>query len=60
MMRRQVGSRKGRARDLMGNVNETLTAAAISETAANVANALDLDRAVELVQEVCRIPSRPR
>jgi len=41
----------------MGNVNETLTAAAISETAANVANALDLDRAVELVQEVCRIPS---
>ena len=41
----------------MGNVNETLTAAAISETAASVANALDLDRAVELVQEVCRIPS---
>ncbi len=41
----------------MGNVNETLTAAAISETAANVASALDLDRAVELVQEVCRIPS---
>jgi acetylornithine deacetylase len=41
----------------MGNVNETLTAAAISETAANVANALDLERAVELVQEVCRIPS---
>jgi acetylornithine deacetylase len=41
----------------MGNVNETLTAAAISETAANVDNALDLERAVELVQEVCRIPS---
>lgn len=41
----------------MGNVNETLTAAAISDTAANVARALDLDRAVELVQEVCRIPS---
>ncbi|HET7929674.1 MAG TPA: M20/M25/M40 family metallo-hydrolase [Actinomycetota bacterium] len=38
-------------------MNETLRAAAISETAANVANALDLDRAVELVQEVCRIPS---
>ena len=41
----------------MGNVNETLTSAAISETAASVASALDLDRAVELVQEVCRIPS---
>lgn len=41
----------------MGNVNEALTATAVSDTAAKVAEVLDLDRAVQLVQQVCRIPS---
>jgi len=41
----------------MGNVNEALTTTAVSDTAAKVAEVLDLDRAVQLVQQVCRIPS---
>ena len=41
----------------MGKVNEAASAHAIAETAGAVTRALDLDRAVELVQEVCRIPS---
>ena len=41
----------------MGNVDEALTATAVSDMAAEVAKVLDVDRAVQLVQEVCRIPS---
>ena len=41
----------------MGNVNEAFTSTAVSDTAAKVTEALDLDRAVQLVQQVCRIPS---
>ncbi len=41
----------------MDRVNEALTAAVVSDTAASIAEVLDLDRAVELVQQVCRIPS---
>jgi acetylornithine deacetylase/succinyl-diaminopimelate desuccinylase-like protein len=41
----------------MANVNEAPSTEAISDAAAKVTESLDLDRAVELVQEVCRIPS---
>jgi acetylornithine deacetylase len=41
----------------MGNVNEAPSTEAISDAVAKVTESLDLDRAVELVQEVCRIPS---
>lgn len=41
----------------MDRVNEALTRAVVSDTAATIAEVLDLDRAVELVQQVCRIPS---
>jgi acetylornithine deacetylase/succinyl-diaminopimelate desuccinylase-like protein len=41
----------------MGHVNEAPSTEAISDAAAKVTESLDLDRAVELVQEVCRIPS---
>jgi acetylornithine deacetylase len=41
----------------MGKGNEAPSASVAPDTAASVIDALDLDRAVELVQEVCRIPS---
>jgi acetylornithine deacetylase/succinyl-diaminopimelate desuccinylase-like protein len=41
----------------MDRVNEALPAAVVSDTAATIAEVLELDRAVELVQQVCRIPS---
>jgi len=40
----------------MGNVDETV-AEAVSDRVSSVLEAVDLDRAVQLVQEVCRIPS---
>ncbi len=40
----------------MRNGDETVTAA-VSDRVAEVVEAVDLDRAVQLVQEVCRIPS---
>jgi acetylornithine deacetylase/succinyl-diaminopimelate desuccinylase-like protein len=41
----------------MGKTNQAPSAVDTSDTATRVFEALDLDRAVELVQEVCRIPS---
>jgi acetylornithine deacetylase len=41
----------------MGKGNEAPSASVASDTAASVIDALDVDRAVQLVQEVCRIPS---
>ena len=57
-MRVRSRARVGKGgKELMGEGNEAPSAAVVSDRIANVVDALDLDRAVQLVQEVCRIPS---
>ena len=41
----------------MGNGDEAPGASIVTDRATSVIDALDLDRAVQLVQEVCTIPS---